>query len=568
MNPNGKSFHHIFFKKQVIAGSVLSIVLLFALVLTSRDIGFVRDEGYYFKASGDYLAWFSSIADLMGTKRWKQPFSDQEITRQWSYNSEHPALVKEMQALTFWLFKRKLNLFNNSTSFRLGSMLFSIVLCLALFGLGSRIYNTRVGIMAVILLFTMPRVFFHAHLACFDVPITAMTVLVAYAYYRARKEPRWVLYTGIFFGLAVATKHNGWFLLPTLALWWLIEGGIIQRKGTGRFSLPPVPLALISMALLGPIIFLAHWPWLWHHTWERIVGYFSFHLHHVSYPVEYFGKILSKPPFPFSFPFVMSALTVPALTLFLALLGVLFVCIRFFEHFSPRPHATYLMREQESKELAGGFFIILNCIVPFLIIAVPSIPIFGGVKHWLPAMPFLALLAAKGMDMLFRAAMAMLSRPGKKMMASAYILMGGLAAMPAVIGTWLYLDNGTAFYNEIAGGAKGGAELGMMRQFWGYASMQAMPWLNRNATKGARVHFHNTNWDSVRMYKRDNLLRKDIKQADKLENADYFLFHNQAPMLADEYHCWSSFRTEKPVFGVYKEEAPILVVYKRTEKPN
>ena len=95
--------------------------------------------------------------------------------------------------------------------------------------------------------------------------------------------------------------------------------------------------------------------------------------------------------------------------------------------------------------------------------------------------------------------------------------------------------------------------------------MQAMPWLNRTAPLHARVHFHNTNWDSMNMYKRDGILRKDIKQAPNLESADYFLFHNQAPMLADEYHCWSEFGTGKPVYGVYLEEAPILVVYKRPD---
>ncbi|MEI7931335.1 MAG: hypothetical protein WCH97_07435, partial [Actinomycetes bacterium] len=42
----------------------------------------------------------------------------------------------------------------------------------------------------------------------------------------------------------------------------------------------------------------------------------------------------------------------------------------------------------------------LGCIVPFAIIAHPQTPIFGGTKHWMNGIPFVALFAAVAMNLL------------------------------------------------------------------------------------------------------------------------------------------------------------------------
>ena len=49
-------------------------------------------------------------------------------------------------------------------------------------------------------------------------------------------------------------------------------------------------------------------------------------------------------------------------------------------------------REPEDGRTA---FIALNLLVPVVLIAAPSVPIFGGTKHWMGALPFGCLLAAQ-----------------------------------------------------------------------------------------------------------------------------------------------------------------------------
>src|SRR5690606_15850120 len=97
---------------------------------------------------------------------------------------------------------------------------------------------------------------------------------------------------------------------------------IVRRvKGTlGRTSL--VPWWLIAMALLGPPIFVGLWPWLWSDTLARFGAYAGFHLNHAYYNMAYFGVNYFQPPFPISYPWVMTLFTVPLVIVALALAGL------------------------------------------------------------------------------------------------------------------------------------------------------------------------------------------------------------------------------------------------------
>ena len=154
------------------------------------------------------------------------------------------------------------------------------------------------------------------------------------------------------FGLALATKHNAFFLpvvltpFGVLAAWraageegrrvllrmgwatlafvgyaalllvvkgrtWLVESwqplspqtfGVValvaglvilslqlRRRDAAAF----VRLApLVSMGLIGPVVFFVHWPWLWYHPVDRLAWYFEFHATHVHYASTYFDTVL------------------------------------------------------------------------------------------------------------------------------------------------------------------------------------------------------------------------------------------------------------------------------------
>jgi hypothetical protein len=49
-------------------------------------------------------------------------------------------------------------------------------------------------------------------------------------------------------------------------------------------------MAFIATGVLGPVVFVAHWPYLWPDVLARYRWYISFYLYHEHFPVLYFGS--------------------------------------------------------------------------------------------------------------------------------------------------------------------------------------------------------------------------------------------------------------------------------------
>jgi hypothetical protein len=321
------------------------------------------------------------------------------------------------------------------------------------------------------------------------------------------------------------------------------------------------------MLFFGPLIFIVHWPWLWPAVGERVGAYFNFHLQHEHYPVSYFNEVFDRPPFPKMFVFIMTAVTMPFATLAISAAGLIRgAVILIVPHFRPEKPAVdvpWLDRKPGREEVDRGtmFLLLVNALYPFLLFLLPGTPIFGGVKHWFPAIPFLVILGGIEFDRLCSAA----QETGLPFLRTRLLpwAAGALIILPAVLGNFYIHPYGTGFYNELDRGVRGAADQEMQRKFWGYASRGVLDWLNKNAEPYSRVAFHRTNWDSYQMYIRDGLLRRDIRYANDPEDADYLVFHYQKGFLETEYSAWRHFGNRRALTGVYVDEAPFVQVFKR-----
>ncbi|MGB9599730.1 MAG: hypothetical protein ACPL7I_04195 [Myxococcota bacterium] len=83
-------------KKDYIIALIIALFYIITLVATSKDIGFVRDEGYYFKAAEQYNGWFVELLENIKKGRPLASFTKANIDRYFDYNHEHPALMKEL----------------------------------------------------------------------------------------------------------------------------------------------------------------------------------------------------------------------------------------------------------------------------------------------------------------------------------------------------------------------------------------------------------------------------------------------------------------------------------------
>jgi hypothetical protein len=209
----------------------------------------------------------------------------------------------------------------------------------------------------------------------------------------------------------------------------------------------------------------------------------------------------------------------------------------------------------------GEALVALNAVVSIAIISHPQVPHFGGVKHWFPSMVFLALLAGAAV---VRASRTAGERLGDRLPVPALAAaLSALLLAPALWGTWRVMPYGTAAYSELAGGLPGAASLGMQRQFWSSHATGVLDYLNAHAPRGARVWLHEVNGYSFRDYQANGMLRADLRPARGPEDSQLAAYQYHQEFRAHEYDIWRAYGTTQPVFGLYVDETPQVVLYQR-----
>jgi 4-amino-4-deoxy-L-arabinose transferase-like glycosyltransferase len=554
-------------------GAALAVAYVAWLLATARSLGFPRDEGFYFRAAREYAHWF----ELLAAKS-QLAFQQSTIDGIWSTNHEHPSLMKSLFALSWMnLFERWKVFKDASDAFRLPGMVMGGIALWVTYLFGARVYGRRAGLIAALLLALMPRVFFHAHLACFDVPIMAMWTWCIYVYWRSlRGGVLWALAAGVMYGLTLDTKHNAWILPLVFVPHALLVhgGGILRQLRVGRISLPA---PLVAMATVGPLVFYALWPWIWNDTMARLQEWANFHLHHEYYNIEFLGKNYYEAPSPRSYAPVMIAATVPTVTLVLFGVGA-------FDRIKVALGRVGLWARRKAKNL-GPFAAVTSDatfeappgdryetdlllalslaapIAPFLLL--PSTPIFGGTKHWFPAYPFLAILAGRGFVLVadaMRRAWPSLGPVKQRLAEVALVLSVTLAPLAVTIHSHPY---GLSAYVPLVGGTAGGADLGLNRQFWGFTTQSVGPWLAANAQRGAAVYLHDTAWDSWAQMIAEGRMRSDLRGVGSPSDSDFALVQHELHMNEIDYAIWAAFKTIAPVYVLTHDGVPIVSVYKR-----
>jgi 4-amino-4-deoxy-L-arabinose transferase-like glycosyltransferase len=280
----------------------LALAYVGVVLATASSLGYARDEGFYFQAARAYGAWFDLLFSDPGAA-----FQRQNIDRYFAVNHEHPALMKSLFALSHGLLHERLGWLTEGTAYRFPGMSMAGVTVAVIYLWGQKLFGRLPGLLAALLFAAMPRMFYHAHLACFDMPVAAMWLVTAYAYFRSLHGSGlgWTIATGVLYGLLLDTKHNSWLLPPALLLHLVLSRGPESWADLKRGRLP-IPKGLWAMALIGPLVFYAGWPWIWHDTFERLGEYVRFHTGHEYYNMEFLGRTYWKPPMPLLYAWVMT----------------------------------------------------------------------------------------------------------------------------------------------------------------------------------------------------------------------------------------------------------------------
>lgn len=483
---------------------LVSLGICIVIFSTLGDYGVTTDEADYIEAGTLNFAWL------------KNP-SLETIDAFWERNHEQPPLVKILAGATRYVFRKIIPLFNDIIAARLAILFFVFLLNFSLFLFVAKLYGQGIAFLVTAMFSFLPRVFYHAHLVCLDYPLTALWVTTMYAYWKSMEKQRWTIIAAVGVGLALLTKGSAFIIYMPLLFYWLL---FLNQKR--RYLLAKI----IPIFVIPPLIFFL-WPWMWHDTIPRLIEYAKFYLHHYPSPVYYFGKSYRSTPW--HYPFVMTLITIPLVILIPFLIGGI---VMFF-----------------GTAKKTNAFILINALTPLLAVALNRAK-YGGERLFLPAFPFICIIAGIGLFWIFRSAKKIRL---EKLCVVVYFVLLCLTTYNGVIKTHPYQ---IAYYNEIIGGVDGAEKKGFETMYFSGTLLAFVPWLNEHPD--STVYLHRAYRKSFLFYQRLGVISNTISLGD-MQNSDYMLLESRQGWFDDEI--WRYYKQEKPIYSVMLSKTRLASVY-------
>ncbi len=463
----------------------LATLSLLALLITEPHIGLTWDEPAYIVAARSYAEWFDLLAASPG-----DALRPAAIKRFWEPNHEHPPLDKIWSGAVWRMARYVLD---DLTAHRLGNILLTAIAVGVLYATVASGFGGWAGVAAVAALLTLPRFFFHAHLAALDVPaaVACFLVTVLFWHTRQRRSVAWDAALGAAWGAALATKINALFVLPMLFVWMLAfaRHWFLVRR-------------VIIAGMIGLPTFVALWPWLYHDTIARLIAYIRFiTVDHWRIAQWYFGEALMPPPW--HFPFIMLIAVTPLAITLMALAGIA-RGIAAIRSASPRE------RDQSAQIALWS----LGALVPLLALTTGRTMVYDNERLFMPAFFFVAALAGVGLDGVGRLLRRKFEQQGSTRRAAPVIALAGSSLfLPHLIVTAQMYPHLLSYYSETVGGLRGATRLGLETTYWCETYAVALPYINAHAAPGAVVWAEDWSHDVLLTYQFFGRLRPDVRVA-------------------------------------------------------
>ena len=546
-------------RARLLVGWALAVVAVVVVMIDQRDVGIARDEVVYIQHGEHYASWWLGLVRLehgVSAASITQTFGGPSAT---DNNREHPPLMKTLFGLSERLLHDRLGVADEVTAARLPSAMMHGVAVLVVYLFALELAGLAEAILAALLLLLLPRALFHAGLACFDAPTMTLWFATVYAYGRALDGRAWPWQVGVLWGLALATKHTALLLPFALGVHYLVVGwrSDAARAAHGAGKLGAILghrwRVIASLAVLGPVTLYAVWPWLWFAPVSHVRDWLAFHLSHVHYNYEYLGRNWNAPRFPWHVALVTTLFTVPVATLAAAAVG----------------GGVWIAGRVRG---AGAPVVLLALsaaasIGPFLL---GTTPIFGAEKHWMPALPTICIAAAVGAVWAGRAAAGRRASEARGRGAGIVVIAVGACLVAAsAVEVGVAEPYALTWYNALAGGAPGGADLGMNRQFWGVAARGVLPELVAEAAAPPRstyVYTHDAA-PAWALYQRLQLIPGTLLDAGweqaGIDRSQLAIVIHEKHFNRHDYMIWKTYKTVQPIYVLRADGVPIVSVYKR-----
>ncbi len=419
--------------------------------------------------------------------------------------------------------------------------------CLILvYGLVLRIAGERrFAALSALVLWLMPQFLGHSQNNPKDLPATFCFLWVAYAVVSTSLRPsaRRVAHCAIAFGVAFTTRILSVLLVPILVPWLALRRRESLREGWRGLALGVVGGGLVGIGL---------WPALW---WRgagilEIAARRLEVLRGLDVQVLYLGEPHSWTALPWHYTGVQLLITLPLLPI--VLIGL-----------SPCAGTAWRRSHRSRCDVLwlGWLW------VGVLLLADPFAPLhYDGIRHVLPVLPGLAMLAAGGALWAVEALEGALAPRFAATAPLAAWAIAALALLATLVEVAALHPYQSAYLNPIANAiGSPRTEEWVEVEYWGGSYKEAADWLNRHAPEDALVYFpigggQRSGEDVAQYYLRRRIARRGtLEQFRDTSTPRYLVFITRSAWYDDMIRDVRAHY--EPVYAIRRQRGTLLEIY-------
>ena len=464
----------------------------------------------------------------------------------------HPPLSDILSSVFNRLLFGKLKLINDIDAYRVYGIFLSGSLVVLLFWWTAKLYGRFAGLVAALSVSLYPLFWAESHFNTEkDIPETVFWSFMLFAVWKgiSGSSWRWILMSGIFFGLALGTKFNILFSIFVILPWLfalLIQQYIKGKVSIRKFISKNLKLSLATFAapIIGFGIFLGSWPYLWPDPILRIGKIVSFYKTiglTSSIDERFMGPLGIN-----TYPLQWILYTTPLIILLFTIVGIIAALYRW-----------------RTKGDQAALLLFLWLLVPIARVAWPGATVYGGIRQIMEYIPAMAMLAGLGAVMIA----GFTQKWFKKRIFIRGLLL--LAFLPLVAKLIAIHPNANVYFNELIGGLQGAKE----RNFpaWGNSFgapyRQAVSWINHNVPQGSKVVLVNELLPNIpHLFFRRDLTFHNSNRSGYLRQGEYAITLIYQGVENRSYYDKYLETFIEPVYQATVDGVPILKVWKNDEQ--
>ncbi|MDR1270511.1 MAG: hypothetical protein LBK82_13395 [Planctomycetaceae bacterium] len=380
--------------------------------------------------------------------------------------------------------------------FRFGSLAFFSLAIGAVFYRLQQEFDSVTAVFIIVSILLIPRLFAHAQIAAYD-SVLISAWLLSWAFFPCALKSSWgTLWFGCAVGLTISSKFSGCGVLLPPVLWLVIR--LIANRFVSvenRLRIDVLPKRIFLTIFFALLTFWLFSPRLWLAPITGMYQYFYLNTHRtLNIAVLFFGNMYDLTyPLPWYNTLVWSAITVPIGILVLFFAGLITIIRDKNKHWS-------------------GFGLFLNMSSLLFIRALPGTPVHDGIRMFVPAFPFLAIIAGIGAATLWKGVFWNRISVNKKhenkvfrnenmkiknkflnICLKNYLfirLLVLLIYIASLFNMFWYAPQWLSFYNLVIGGLPGAVRAGMEpTYYWDGLDDEVLHWLCRNTNSGDKIAF-------------------------------------------------------------------------------